>query len=231
MRSRSRSIKIVRIVSNYSIVLGMSVSVLALFFLSCQHSKGIEEVSEHSTSTSINSPDLSFENIYSGEEEEEIEVPLFKTNSEQETENPPEGINFTVAVPHLWPVKENLGYISSWFGSLRSKGGGRSRTHKGIDIIIPKGTPVIATADGTVRLSRTMSGYGQLVVIEHVEEINSAYAHLSKILVKEGDTIKEGDVIGLSGATGRVTTPHLHYEIRKRESAINPVWFLPAVEE
>jgi murein DD-endopeptidase MepM/ murein hydrolase activator NlpD len=76
-----------------------------------------------------------------------------------------------------------------------------------------------------------MSGYGQLVVIEHVEEINSAYAHLSKILVKEGDTIKEGDVIGLSGATGRVTTPHLHYEVRKRESAINPVWFLPAVEE
>lgn len=230
MRSRGRSI-IVSIDSKYQIPISLIVSLLVLSGFSCQHSREIATVSEQSTSTQIDNPNLSFVNIYSGEEEEEIEVPFNESDSLQEMGNPPDEINFTQAVPHLWPVKEDLGYISSWFGSLRSKGGGRSRTHKGVDIIIPKGTPVIATADGTVRLSRTMSGYGQLIVIEHVDKINSAYAHLSKMLVKEGDVIKEGDIIGLSGATGRVTTPHLHYEVRKGETAINPVWFLPAAEE
>ncbi|GEM_PF-5192566 len=133
-------------------------------------------------------------------------------------------------IPSLWPVEGNCGYISSGFGSLRSKGGGGGRFHKGIDIIVPSGSKVIATADGIVRCARRMSGYGNIVVIEHKDGLFSAYAHLSDILVKEGSSVTQGSVIGYSGATGRVTTPHLHYEVRKDEIPINPVWFLPATD-
>ncbi len=133
-------------------------------------------------------------------------------------------------VPSIWPVVDNQSYISSWFGSLRSNGGRSGSFHKGIDIIVPSGTRVIATADGTVRYANRMSGYGNMIIIEHQDGFYSVYGHLSSILVKEGHLVKQGDVIGYSGATGRVTTPHLHYEVRRGKSPINPVWFLPATD-
>ncbi len=197
---------------------------------SCQHGNVLETLSINTEIKPEESPDLLLEDIYSGEEEEEIEISLNEMDN-AEKEDIPEGIEFSEKVPHLWPIKDNSGYISSWFGGSRSKGGGRTRVHKGIDIIVPQGTPVIATADGIVRLSGSMHGYGLLIVIEHTDGIHSAYAHLSQLLVKVGDVIKEGDIIGLSGATGRVTTAHLHYEVRKGEKALNPLWFLPAIEE
>ncbi|MGC8739280.1 MAG: M23 family metallopeptidase [Candidatus Hydrogenedens sp.] len=205
--------------------------VLSLSFIfSCQNSNISEKLNVNTELKSEESPDLLLEEIYSKEEEEEIEV-SFNEMADSKEMNIPEGIEFSKKVPHLWPIKDNSGYISSWFGGSRSKGGGRTRVHKGIDIIVPLGTPVIATADGIVRLSGTMRGYGLLIVVEHADGIHSAYAHLSKLLVKVGDVIKEGDILGLSGATGRVTTAHLHYEVRKGEKSLNPLWFLPAMEE
>lgn len=133
-------------------------------------------------------------------------------------------------IPSIWPILDNSGYISSWYGGLRSKGGKGGRSHKGIDIIVPPGSSVVATADGVVKFARRMSGYGNMVVIEHSENLFSVYAHLSSILINEGELVKQGDVIGYSGATGRVTTPHLHYEVRCGERALNPNWFLPARE-
>ncbi len=206
-----------------------------VFLTSCQHGNINEKVnvSERiniSESPVEESPDLILADIYSNEEEEEIKISYEEMMETGNTEQLPDGLDLGENVPHLWPVKDNLGHISSWFGSSRSKGGG-GRVHKGVDIIVPQGTPVISTADGVVRLAGKMSGYGLLVVIEHNDGIYSAYAHLSQILVSVGDMVKEGQSIGLSGATGRVTTAHLHYEVRKGEKPLNPLWFLPAVEE
>jgi len=204
---------------------------LCLFVFGCQHGSMIEKANLDKNVILVEeTPDLLLDDIYSKEEEEEIEVSLNDTKSVDTEVSLPEGIEMNEKVPHLWPIKDGLGYISSWFGSSRSKGGGRTRVHKGVDIIVPRGTSVISTADGVVRLSRPMNGYGLLIVIEHADGIYSAYGHLSELLVKVGDIVKGGDIIGLSGATGRVTTPHLHYEVRKGEKAMNPVWFLPATD-
>ncbi len=212
-------------------VLQLGVVLSLLFVFGCQHNIVTGKQKVDVSIVQEESPDLLLADIYSNEEEEEIEVTFEEMNSFDMGEELPEGLKIDERVPHLWPVKDNLGHISSWFGGSRSKGGGRTRVHKGIDIIVPRGTPVIATACGVVRLSGAMNGYGLLIVVEHADGIHSAYAHLSKLLVKVGDIVKEGDVIGLSGATGRVTTAHLHYEVRKGEKAMNPLWFLPAIEE
>ncbi len=209
-------------------------SVLVFGFYGCQH---LKECEKDTSSVSLNKPEEEcvpsslLYRVFMNEEEEHVEGSSEIENTVENNSTPPEGIDFTKEIPHIWPIKDGSGHISSWFGSVRSRGGSGSRVHKGIDIIVPTGTPVVATADGVVRLACTMHGYGLLIVVEHADGINSAYAHLSKICVKEGDEVKEGDVIGLSGATGRVTTAHLHYEIRKEDTAINPVWFLPAVDE
>lgn len=212
-------------------ILQSGICLSLLLLLGCQHCNNIGKEKVDVSFNQEESPDLLLADIYSNEEEEEIEVTFSEMNNTVAGEKLPEELEINDKVPHLWPVKDNLGHISSWFGGSRSKGGGRTRVHKGIDIIVPRGTPVIATADGVVRLSGAMNGYGLLIVVEHGDGIHSAYAHLSKLLVKVGDIVKEGDIIGLSGATGRVTTAHLHYEVRRGEKALNPIWFLPAIEE
>lgn len=91
-------------------------------------------------------------------------------------------------------------------------GGRRGRKHKGVDIPIPTGTPVTAAFSGTVRLSAYHNGYGNVVIIRHPNGIETCYAHLHKRLVSRGESVVAGDVIALSGSTGRSTGPHLHFE-------------------
>ncbi len=91
-------------------------------------------------------------------------------------------------------------------------GGRRGRKHKGVDIPIPTGTPVTAAFSGTVRLSAYHNGYGNVVIIRHPSGIETCYAHLHKRLVSRGESVVAGDVIALSGSTGRSTGPHLHFE-------------------
>ena len=103
----------------------------------------------------------------------------------------------------------------------------KSSFHKGIDIAAPRGTPVKATAPGVVKKSGYYNnGYGNLVVIQHADNIISYYGHLEKRYSKKGDRVKQGDVIGTVGATGRATGPHLHFEIRKGDKTIDPDTFL-----
>ncbi len=98
--------------------------------------------------------------------------------------------------------------------------------HTGIDITAHKGTPVYATGDGIiVRADYSSGGYGNIIIISHGFGYESYYAHLSKILVKPGQKVKRGDLIGLVGNTGRSTAPHLHYEIRINGKPVNPVNF------
>jgi hypothetical protein len=103
----------------------------------------------------------------------------------------------------------------------------RRSFHSGIDIAAPAGTPVRTCADGIVKIAEYMrNGYGKLVVIEHEEELSSYYGHLSKIQVRRGDRVRRGEPIGSVGATGRATGPHLHFEVRRGETALDPDAFL-----
>ena len=100
------------------------------------------------------------------------------------------------------------------------------RMHEGVDIINDVGTNIYATADGVVRFAgRTEGGYGSVVDIDHGFGFSTLYAHLSRIVVRPGRSVKRGELIGKSGRSGLVSGPHLHYEIRKNGRKQNPVDF------
>ena len=98
--------------------------------------------------------------------------------------------------------------------------------HKGVDIAAPMGTDVYCAAQGKVIFAGQKSGYGNCVIIEHRNGLATLYGHLSKILVDANQQVKIGDVIAKVGNTGRSTGPHLHYEVRKNNTPINPKLFL-----
>jgi murein DD-endopeptidase MepM/ murein hydrolase activator NlpD len=94
--------------------------------------------------------------------------------------------------------------------------------HAGVDLAAPAGSPVVTTADGTVSTAAWTGGYGLLVAVEHAGGWQTRYAHLSKLNVAPGQRVRQGDVIGFVGSTGRSTGPHLHYETRVNGLPINP---------
>jgi len=118
----------------------------------------------------------------------------------------------------LWPTE---GLVYSLFGMRWG------RMHRGIDISGKTGTPVLAARDGSVTFAGVKGGYGNIVILSHQDGYETRYAHLSSIKASVGDATKTGDVIGLMGSTGRSTGPHLHFEIRKDDTARNPLFFLP----
>lgn len=130
--------------------------------------------------------------------------------------------------PALWPVGDPQAPIISWFGVRRSAGGGGGDFHKGIDIKGASGTPIVCAADGVVKFSGTMRGYGQLVVVDHGDGFETAYGHLCARKVEIGQSVKGGDLLGLMGATGNASCIHLHYEVRYQSKPLDPNWFLPA---
>ena len=123
----------------------------------------------------------------------------------------------------IWPA---TGRISTLFGSQRIyKGGEKGAYHSGIDIAVPTGTPVRAPADGVVILAsdHPFTLEGNLLMVDHGMGLNSAFLHLSKIEVAVGDHVRQGQVIALSGATGRATGPHLHWSLMWRGARIDPL--------
>ncbi|OGR84099.1 MAG: hypothetical protein A2902_06380 [Elusimicrobia bacterium RIFCSPLOWO2_01_FULL_64_13] len=134
------------------------------------------------------------------------------------------------STPIGWPA---LGRATSHFGRRISPFFGRPQFHTGIDIAERAGTPVRATADGTVALARWEGGYGRLVIVDHGYGYSTFYAHNSKILVKSGDKVRRGQIISSMGSTGSTTGSHVHYEIWQNGRAINPWAFMAArtVEE
>ena len=117
-------------------------------------------------------------------------------------------------------VKPVTGIVWSRFGSNDSV---RSHTHKGLDIAAPKGTPIKAAAAGKVTYSGNASdGYGNYVVISHGNGVQTVYAHCSKLLVKKGQQVSQGELIAKVGSTGNSTGNHLHLEVRKNGIAYNP---------
>lgn len=120
-------------------------------------------------------------------------------------------------------VKPVTGNITSRFGANESI---RDHTHKGMDIAAPNGTNIKASADGTITYSGWMSGYGNLIIISHGNGIQTYYGHCSKLYASVGKVVKAGDVIAAVGSTGNSTGNHLHFEIRKNGSQINPQKYL-----
>ena len=127
-------------------------------------------------------------------------------------------------IPTTMPVE--AGYYSSNYGYRLDPITGRSTFHTGVDIIAAPGTPVMAAAGGVVSASDYSPEYGNMVDVDHDNGLTSRYAHLSKSLVKVGDVVMKGQVIALVGNTGRVTGPHLHFEVREKGIPLNPNKFL-----
>jgi murein DD-endopeptidase MepM/ murein hydrolase activator NlpD len=112
--------------------------------------------------------------------------------------------------------------ISDVFGSERIFNGVAQSPHLGLDFRVPAGTPVAAMNGGTVLLARPLYFEGNFVVIDHGQGLLTLYLHLSEFKVKEGDVVKRGDIIGLSGGTGRATGPHLHVAVRWQGTYLDP---------
>ena len=127
-----------------------------------------------------------------------------------------------VSRPTVWPV---VGRLMDGFGKRLDPfaGEGEREFHTGVDICAPTGTAVKVTGDGIVTLAQpTVGGYGRMVVVDHGGGIETYYAHLSRIFVQVGQGVRRGETIGAVGSTGRVTAPHLHYEVRMAGNPVNP---------
>jgi len=126
--------------------------------------------------------------------------------------------------PAIWPID---GRLMSPFGRRNDPFSDEGAYHQGVDISAPEGTPVKAAADGVVTYAQYQAGgYGRLVVIAHNTGMQSFYAHLSKFDVIAGQEIRQGEIIGRVGSSGRVTAPHLHYEVHVGGAPVNPYRFL-----
>ena len=125
--------------------------------------------------------------------------------------------------PSIWPV---TGVVTSTFGWRKSPFEDDKELHSGIDIAVHLGAPVVATADGKVVQSGAAGGYGNLVQLDHGNGIATLYGHNSRRAVQVGETVKKGQVISYAGSTGKSTGPHVHYEIRKNDTAIDPWTYL-----
>ena len=131
-----------------------------------------------------------------------------------------------VSIPSRMPVEGIT--LTSGYGMRVHPVLGGQRAHKGIDLAGPVGTPIHATADGIVSRASWFSSYGLYISLEHSNDIQTRYAHMSRLNVAEGQQVKKGEIIGFIGTTGRSTGPHLHYEVRVRGEAVNPVPYMQA---
>jgi len=126
-------------------------------------------------------------------------------------------------LPAIQPIlNKDLSRVASGFGYRRDPIYHTTRFHAGMDFTAPTGTEVFATGNGTVSFAGWGQGYGNNVKINHGFNYTTLYAHLSKILVREGQKVTRGDVIGLVGSTGKSTAPHLHYEVHFKGVPQNP---------
>jgi murein DD-endopeptidase MepM/ murein hydrolase activator NlpD len=124
----------------------------------------------------------------------------------------------------IWPV---AGQLTSPFGEReQAMGGGGAQFHAGLDISVPTGTPVQAAQAGTVMFAGYNGAYGRVVKLEHANGFSTLYAHNSRLLVYVGQAIEAGQVIGLSGSSGRSTGPHLHFEVHKDGWPVDPLPYL-----
>lgn len=130
-----------------------------------------------------------------------------------------------LARPHAWPSEG--GSLSSHFGQRNDPFTGRRSFHKGVDIANRYGAPVLAASRGVVVYAGRHRDYGYMVEVEHGYGYRTRYAHLSSVVVKPGDEVKDGQMVGRVGSSGRSTGPHLHFEVYRFGKLLNPSKFIP----
>lgn len=130
----------------------------------------------------------------------------------------------TISVPSRTPLDSYR--TSSNFGLRSHPVIGGLRAHKGLDMAAPTGTPIYATADGLVGKAEWFGAYGNFIAISHGAELETRFAHLSRMAVSAGQRVRKGDLIGYVGSTGRSTGPHLHYEVRVAGVAVDPTPYM-----
>jgi murein DD-endopeptidase MepM/ murein hydrolase activator NlpD len=130
--------------------------------------------------------------------------------------------------PSMWPVE---GRVASSFGEREDPINGEGAFHTGVDIDAPYGTPVRASADGTVTGEQMGAGYGRAVELDHGHDVMTLYGHLSAVAVYPGEHVTRGEIIGYVGESGRATGPHLHYEVRLHNVPVNPYKYLRVTYE
>jgi murein DD-endopeptidase MepM/ murein hydrolase activator NlpD len=151
---------------------------------------------------------------------------LFKTKTVGEVPSLAKTSSDDGLVTMTFPAK---GRISSGFGNRFHPIDKKAKFHGGIDIAVPRGTPVKAAADGVVKFAGWRGGYGYAVVVEHTDGSETLYAHNDKLLVEKGQEVDAGDQLSLSGSTGKSTGPHLHFEVRLNGTLVNPMKYLTNV--
>jgi murein DD-endopeptidase MepM/ murein hydrolase activator NlpD len=129
-----------------------------------------------------------------------------------------------VHLPSIRPV--DVGWMSSSYGYRDDPFTGRKRFHRGLDYSVPSGTPIRATADGTVVAVKRDRGLGMMIRLDHGNRMTTTYAHMSEWRVRQGQKVTRGQTIGLSGNTGRSTAPHLHYEVKVNGRHTNPMPYI-----
>ncbi|MFW5634178.1 MAG: M23 family metallopeptidase [Erythrobacter sp.] len=133
-----------------------------------------------------------------------------------------------ISVPSRMPLS---GFrMTSDYGMRTHPVLGRRAHHKGVDLAAPTGTPVYATADGIIGRADFSPSYGLVIYVDHGADLETRYAHLSKLAVDRGERVRKGDLIGYVGSTGRSTGPHLHYEVRVEGVAVNPIPYMVETE-
>lgn len=126
-----------------------------------------------------------------------------------------------------FPVAVAGASISSYFGSSRRRSGGQGHIHTGVDILAPKSSPIVASADGTVTFAgESGNGYGRLIKVDHGGGVETWYAHCNEVMVAKGEAVATGQQLGGIGSTGRATANHLHYEVRENSRPVNPLPYL-----
>ncbi len=162
---------------------------------------------------------------------EENSVNASNSNSSESSDSELKTVNLSMSVE---PQKTNIndmtvpvnGTVTSPFGYRKHPIYGSYLFHSGVDIGVDSGTDIKAALSGTVEEAEYSSSYGYYIIVSHTDSVKTVYAHCSKLLKSAGETIKQGDVIALSGSTGVSTGPHLHFEIRVGGICIDPLWIL-----
>jgi murein DD-endopeptidase MepM/ murein hydrolase activator NlpD len=195
-------------------------------------SRGLVKDAYYDLSLSVEDGDLNLLNYGYNQENDEIFEVLNSLSNELETKavqleslvsQVDSRLTYLEHRPSRYPVS---GRITSSFGYRVSPTRNGIEFHYGIDLAAPSGTPIYAPAAGTVVFSDWNGGYGRLIIIDHGYGIKTLYAHNSQNLVKVGETVKRGELIGRLGSTGVSTGPHTHFEIRQNNVPVDPVKFL-----
>jgi murein DD-endopeptidase MepM/ murein hydrolase activator NlpD len=133
-------------------------------------------------------------------------------------------VEMLASIPAIMPVESGSQRLVSGFGMRMHPIYKTLRMHTGVDFTAPTGTPIYATGNGkVVSVERSREGYGMMIVVDHGYGYETLYSHLSRFNVRQGQTVKRGEVIGFVGSTGVSSAPHLHYEVIKNGKKVNPV--------